>query len=84
MKNLTLLVWVTQLGLSVAMPIGGFVWLAVWLRQRFELGGWVVFCGVFLGVACAANGLKTIFTAIRQMVKSKKEDKPPVSFNDHD
>ena len=29
MKNLSLLVWLTQLGISVAVPLAGFVLLAV-------------------------------------------------------
>ena len=46
MKNLNMLVWLTQLGLSVAGPLAGFILLAVWLRQRFELGGWVLVVGI--------------------------------------
>ena len=37
MKELNLLVWLTQLGISVAGPLAGFILLAVWLRQRFDL-----------------------------------------------
>ena len=37
MKDLSLLVWLTQLGLSVAVPLAGFILLAVWLRSRFGL-----------------------------------------------
>ena len=29
MKNVNLLIWVTQLGLSVALPLGGFILLGV-------------------------------------------------------
>lgn len=83
MKNLSLLVWLTQLGLSVAVPIGAFVLLAVWLQRRFDLGVWIIFCGAFLGVVCAFNGVKTAFTSIRQLAKGNKEEDPPVSFNDH-
>ena len=45
MKNVNLLIWLTQLGISVAAPLGGFIWLGVWLRQRFDLGVWVVLAG---------------------------------------
>ena len=41
MKNVTLLVWLTQLGLSVALPPAGFIFLAVWLRDSCGWGGWV-------------------------------------------
>lgn len=85
MKNLGLLVWLTQLGISVAVPLGGFVLLGVWLRQRFELGVWVVIAGVVIGLICAINGLRSALKAMAQLAKEKKKDTPPpVSFNDHD
>lgn len=82
MKNLSLLVWLTQLGLSVALPIGGFVLISVWLQRQFSLGNWIIFCGVFLGIVCAIDGVKTAFKSIKQLT-GRKEDDPPVSFNDH-
>ena len=85
MKNLNLLIWLTQLGISVAVPLGGFVAVAVWLRQRFDLGAWVVIVGVVIGVVCAVNGLRDSLKAMERMAKDKKEDiPPPVSFNDHE
>jgi hypothetical protein len=83
MKNLSLLVWITQLGLSVALPLGGFVLLAVWLHQRFDWGVWVIVIGVVLGVICAVDGLRSSLKAMEKMTGGKKEDTPPVSFNDH-
>ena len=82
MKNLNLMVWLTQLGISVALPLGGFIWLAVWLRSRFDWGVWVVIAGVILGVFGAVNGLRTSLQAMERMA-GEERDKPPVSFNDH-
>lgn len=84
MKNLSMLVWLTQLGISVVAPLGGFVLLAVWLRQRFDLGFWVVIAGVVLGIICAIDGLRSSLKAMERMSKDKKDDIPPVSFNDHE
>lgn len=83
MKNLSLLIWLTQLGLSVAMSLGGFLLLAVWLRQRFDWGVWVIIAGVVLGLICAADGLRTSLKAMERMSRQKKEDDGTVSFNDH-
>ena len=33
MKDVTLLVWLTQMGLSIAVPLGGFIFLALWLHN---------------------------------------------------
>lgn len=84
MKNLQLIIWLTQLGISVALPLGGFVWLGVWLRSRFGWGVWVVIAGVVIGILCAIDGLRTSLKAMDRMAKEKKEGPPPVSFNDHD
>ena len=85
MKNLNMIIWLTQLGLSVAMPLVVFVWGAVWLMERFDLGLWVLFCGIGLGFYCAIDGLRISLKAMERMAKDKKEKlPPPVSFNDHD
>lgn len=85
MKNLTLLIWLTQLGISVAVPLAGFVLLAVWLQSRFDLGTWVIWTGVALGVICALDGLRTSLKAMDRLANHKPDDEPPpVSFNDHD
>ena len=84
MKNINLLIWLAQLGISVAAPLGGFIWLGVWLRQRFELGIWVVLVGIFVGLVCAVDGMRVSLKAIERMSKDKNEQPPPVSFNDHE
>ena len=42
MKNLSLIVWLTQLGLGVAIPLAGFVLLGVWLHNSVGWGVWTV------------------------------------------
>lgn len=84
MKNINMLIWLAQLGISVAVPLGGFVWLGIWLRQRFTLGVWVVLAGIFVGIICAVDGLRTSIKAMERMSKEKNEEPPPVSFNDHE
>lgn len=85
MKNLTALVWLTQLGLSVACPLAGFILLAVWLRSRFGWGAWVLWAGIVLGVVGAIDGLRTSLKAMARLSKQPPEHKAPgVSFNDHD
>ena len=84
MKDLNLIVWLSQLGISVAVPPAAFIWLGIWLRDRFQLGSWIVILAVVVGISCAVEGLRTSLKAMDRMAKEKKEDTPPVSFNDHD
>lgn len=85
MKEASMLVWLTQLGLSVAAPLAGFVMLALWLRSQFGWGDWVIWAGLALGINGAVSGLRFSLKAMEQMSKDKrkKQDPPPVSFNDH-
>ena len=86
MKDLTLIAFLTQLGLSVALPLAGFVLLAVWLRNTLNWGQWVIFVGVGLGLICAVDGLRVTLKAMDRLGRkggSKDELPPPVSFHDH-
>jgi len=84
MKNLNLIIWLTQLGISVAAPMAGFSLLGVWLQQRFELGKWVIIAGLILGLWSAISGFCHSLRVMQKLSHDKKsKDEPPVSFNDH-
>ena len=82
MKDLSLLVWLTQLGLSAALPLAGFILLALWLRS-VGWGSWVIWVGIAVGFICAVNGFRNSLKAMARLIKDKQED-TPLSFNDHD
>ncbi len=84
MKDLTLLIWLTQFGLSVACPPVVCILLSVWLKNRFDLGSWVIWVGTVVGILFAIDGLRTSLRLMQKMSRRKKEDPPPLSFNDHD
>ena len=84
MNDIGLLTWVTQLGLSVAAPLAGFILLAVWLRSRFDLGTWVIWVGVGLGLILAVSGLRSSLKTMERLARSQSEEPPAVSYNDHD
>jgi len=83
MKAWTLLTWLTQLGLSIAAPLAGFIFLALWLRSQFNLGDWVLWVGIVLGLISALDGLRTSLKALARLTKSETKDPPAVSFHDH-
>lgn len=82
MKDLNLLVWLSQLGLTVAVPPVLFTLLGVWLRTRFNLGIWVILVCVALGLYCAVTGLISSLKTLSRQSEKKTEDK--IGFNDHD
>lgn len=85
MKDLNLLVWMTQLGFSTVFPLAGFVLLAVWLREQFGWGSWVIWVGLGLGMISAISGFRQSLMIMAKLGESKKDkEPPPVSYNDHD
>ena len=89
MKELTLLTWLTQLGLSVALPLAGLVWLSVWLQGKYNLGKWMVIVGIVLGLYVAAyNGWHCLkdLNKLQKNWNSKDKEKQSnaVFYNDHD
>lgn len=84
MKNVSMLIWMTQLGLSVALPPVLFVLLALWLRDSCGWGGWVLWAGIVLGIYCAVTGFLSSLRTMERMSAEKKKDALPVSYNDHD
>ena len=84
MKQYQLLIWLTQLGLSVALPLTGFILLGVWLHTAKGWGVWVVIVGLVLGLICAVRGFLDSLHIMEQMGRGKNEQKPPAhSFNKH-
>ena len=84
MKEFRLLIWLTQLGLSVALPLAGFVLLGIWLHNSLSWGVWTIPAGLVLGLICAVQGFRDSLKAMELMSGNKKnQSPPPVSFNDH-
>ena len=84
MKDMTLIVWLTQLGLSVAAPLTVFVLLGLWLRDGLGWGDWVMWVCFGVGAYCAVDGFRVSLKLLDRISKPKKKDPPGVAFNDHD
>ena len=76
LQNLT---YLTQLGLTIALPLVFCIFGASWLQKRFNLGSWIVLVGIILGIGSAACSL---FGFIKTMSKkAKKSQEPQSRFN---
>lgn len=84
MKNLKLLVWLTQLGFSVVLPIVGFLWLGLWLRNSCGWGTWSLIVCVLLGIVFAIDGLRYNLRLLNRIAKSESAETTGVFFNDHE
>ena len=82
-KALRYVTWLSQLGLTVAVPLVGFILLGVWLRDSRGWGGWTVPVGIALGLMGAVGGLVNSFRTLNRMLK-QDEDKPRPGSNRHE
>lgn len=84
MKFLSLILWVTQFGLSILLPPCLFLLMAVWLQTRFGLGMWIVAVLGVLGFLVAFSTAKANLRALRREAEeASSQEPPPISFNDH-
>ena len=84
MKDMSMLVWLTQVGISVAAPPVVFILGALWLRSRFGVGDWCIWVALVLGIACAVSGFRqTLHLMDRMAHKNARKDPPVPGFNEH-
>ncbi len=82
MKNANLLVFITQLGLSLVIPLACFGFLGAWLHYGLGWGRWVLITGIVLG---AITGIQSLLGALKIMHRMSKgpSKETPKSYNDH-
>lgn len=84
MKFLSLLMWVGQFGFSAIFPTVFFLLAAVWLRDRFGLGMWIVAVFGVLGVLTSIRSARSCLHSMRKAAEEAAGEKEhPISFNDH-
>lgn len=84
MKLLNLLMWVTQFGFSIIFPTLFFLWVAVYLQNKYHLGMWILIVFGILGVLTSISTTRSCLNSMRKAVEElSASEEPPVSFNDH-
>ncbi len=84
MKILSLIMWVGQFGFSILFPLCLFLYLGVWLQNKFSLGLWVV---IVFGILGLLTTVSTVKSCLKSLLKAADEASPqrelPIAFNDH-
>lgn len=84
MKDYSMLVWLSQVGISVVAPLASFVFCALWLRDQFGLGCWIIWTGLILGIICAVTGFRQCLHLMERMdARNNNKEEPPLGFNEH-
>ena len=84
MRLLSLLMWVGQFGFSIIFPTLFFLLLAVWLQQKFLLGGWIILLFGIFGVLTSVSTTKSCLRSLRKAAEEASgQREAPISFNNH-
>ncbi|MBR5488576.1 MAG: AtpZ/AtpI family protein [Firmicutes bacterium] len=84
MKVLSLLLWVTQFGVSTIFPLCFFLLLASWLQSKFGLGMWVTVVLGIIGLMTTVSTVKSCLHSLRKAAdEASSKEPPPIAFNDH-
>ena len=84
MRFVSLLIWVTQFGFSVVFPPCFFLMGANWLRNRYDLGIWIMIVGGILGLGTAISTVRSCIRAMgKDAARTGSQETPPTAFNDH-
>lgn len=85
MKYLSLIMWVTQFGLSLLFPTCVFLFLGHWLQTRFSLGIWVmVLCGIIGMLTSVSTARSCLQSMLKEMERISDKGERPLAFNNHD
>lgn len=74
-KSLSNLALISQIGISMVVPIIGCVWFANFLMKRFGLGVWVLFLFILLGVVTAFMNLYKLAAFSNKDIEEDKKER---------
>jgi len=76
------LAMISQLGISLIMPLLICILICVWLMNRFNVGGWVFIPGFILGLGSSfTTGYKFYLSESKKSRKESEDTK--ASYNNH-
>ncbi|MBQ3578561.1 MAG: AtpZ/AtpI family protein [Firmicutes bacterium] len=78
------LVWVGQLGFSLAVPPIALALLAHWIMGRFGLGNWLMILFVIIGILTSGATARSFFDDQKKKdAKEASENPRPRGYSDH-
>ena len=73
-KHMRAVAHLTQFGLNMVTPIVLCTMLALWLKNKFNMGGWIVIVAIILGVAAAVLNMFTFIKTVNREIGGKNND----------
>ena len=72
-KSLSALTMLSQLGLSIALPIVLCAMAGVWLKDKFGIGNWIVIAAILIGVGSGFCSMIKFIKIIQKIIDEENE-----------
>lgn len=66
-------VYISQLGISLILPVVLCVLLGTYIKNKFELGDWVMLVSILLGISVAARNFYVFMLFVTKKAKESEE-----------
>ncbi len=64
---------ITQLGISIVISFLIWIFLAIWLKNTFKLGNYVVVTGIILGIGSAGTSFYSFYKKASSITSEKEK-----------
>lgn len=66
--------WITQFSLNMVSPIVLCIIIALWLKNKFNIGNWIMITAIILGTASAIVNMFTYIKTVRKELGGTKNE----------
>lgn len=74
-KHVRAAAYLTQFGLNMVSPIVLCIVIGLWLKNKFNLGSWLMIVAILLGVAASFLNMITFIKTVTKEVGGEARDK---------
>jgi F0F1-type ATP synthase assembly protein I len=73
------LAWMTQFGLNMVTPIVLCIIVAAWLKNKFNIGDWIIIAAVVIGVGSSFVNMFSFIKTVKKENGRKNDDEEHTS-----
>lgn len=73
-RNMRALAWMTQFGLNMVTPLVLCIIIAAWLKNKFNIGDWIIFAAIIIGVGSSVINMFSFIKTVSKENGRKADD----------
>lgn len=74
-RHMRAVAYLTQFGLNIVSPLILCILFALWLKNTFNIGSWIMFVAILLGIAAGVMSIVNFIKTVNKETGGDKRDK---------